>query len=58
MQQQTTDKRSTITTLIVFLAVLGLTSAAGHYALVYLVPTSLYVGTLMMMPAPRLLSSH
>ncbi len=51
MQQQTTDKRSTITTLIVFLVVLGFTSAAGHYALVYLVPTSLYVGTLMMMPA-------
>jgi membrane protease YdiL (CAAX protease family) len=51
MEHQPSDNRSTITTLILFLVILTLTSAAGHYALVYLIPTSLYVGTLMMMPA-------
>jgi len=50
MQEQQIDKRSTITTLILFLVVLTLTSAVGHYLIVGLVPTSLYVGTLMMMP--------
>lgn len=50
MDQPHADKRSTIATLVLFLVVLGLASAVAHYAIVCLVPTSLYVGTLMMMP--------
>lgn len=50
MEEQHTDKRSTITTLVVFLVILGLASAVAHYAIVALVPTSLYVGTLMVTP--------
>ncbi len=45
-----TDKRTTIVTLAIFLGVLTLLSGLAHYAIVALVPTSLYVGTLMMMP--------
>lgn len=45
-----TDKRTTIVTLATFLGVLTLLSGLAHYAIVALVPTSLYVGTLMIMP--------
>lgn len=45
-----TDKRSTIITLLTFLVTLTIVSAVAHYAIIGLVPTSLYVGTLMMMP--------
>lgn len=51
MEQQATDTRATITTLVLFLVILTLASALAHFAIVRLVPTSLYVGTLMMMPA-------
>jgi len=51
MEHQLSDHRSTITTLLLFLVILTLTSAAAHFAIVRLIPTSLYVGTLMMMPA-------
>ncbi len=44
------DKRKTIITLLAFLGILGIFSAIAHYAIVALVPTSLYVGTLMVMP--------
>mgnify|MGYP003561792460 CR=1 FL=1 len=50
MNPSVTEKKSTLTTLIVFLLVLGFASALAHFALVYLVPTSLYVGALMMTP--------
>lgn len=45
-----TDKRSTIITLLTFLVILTIVSAVAHYAIIGLVPTTLYVGTLMMMP--------
>ena len=51
MNPSVADKKSTLTTLIVFLVILGGASALAHFALVYLVPTSLYVGALMMTPA-------
>lgn len=51
MEQSAADKRSTITTLSLFLVILAISSAVAHLAIVRLVPTSLYVGTLMMMPA-------
>lgn len=50
MDPSVTDRKSTLTTLIVFLVILGGASALAHFALVYLVPTSLYVGALMMTP--------
>ncbi|WP_291844583.1 CPBP family intramembrane glutamic endopeptidase [Maricaulis sp.] len=45
------DRHTTIITLLTFLGMLTIASAVAHYAIVALVPTSLYVGTLMMMPA-------
>ncbi|GJL97076.1 MAG: hypothetical protein DHS20C06_08930 [Hyphobacterium sp.] len=51
MEQRATDTRSTITTLMLFVGILTLTSAVAHFAIVRLIPASLYVGTLMMMPA-------
>ncbi|MFY0637524.1 CPBP family intramembrane glutamic endopeptidase [Maricaulis maris] len=50
MNDAQTDKRTTVLTLLTFLVMLSVTSAIAHYAIVELVPTSLYVGTLMMMP--------
>ncbi len=44
------DKGTTVLTLMTFLGILTITSALAHFAIVELVPTSLYVGTLMMMP--------
>ncbi|WP_109261266.1 CPBP family intramembrane glutamic endopeptidase [Hyphobacterium indicum] len=51
MDTHATDKRSTFATLGLFLVILAISSAVAHFAIVRLVPTSLYVGTLMMMPA-------
>jgi membrane protease YdiL (CAAX protease family) len=51
MNTHATDKRSTIATLGLFLVILTIASGVAHFAIVRLVPTSLYVGTLMMMPA-------
>lgn len=51
MDTHAPDKRSTILTLSLFLVILTIASAIAYYAIVRLVPTSLYVGTLMMMPA-------
>jgi CAAX protease family protein len=51
MDTHATDKRSTIATLGLFLVILTIGSGVAHFAIVRLVPTSLYVGTLMMMPA-------
>lgn len=50
MNDAQTDKRTTVLTLLTFLVILSITSAIAHFAIVELVPTSLYVGTLMMMP--------
>jgi len=50
MEQKATDKRSTITTLALFLVFLSIFSAVAHYAVVELVPSSLYVGALMITP--------
>ena len=50
MNDAQTDKRTTVLTLLTFLGILSITSAIAHFAIVELVPTSLYVGTLMMMP--------
>jgi len=50
MDTTRTDRGATLATLSLFLVLLGMGSAVAHYAIVQLVPTSLYVGTLMMMP--------
>ncbi|RKR02869.1 CPBP family intramembrane glutamic endopeptidase [Maricaulis maris] len=51
MTETQADKRTTVITLLVFIGILTVLSALAHYAIVALIPTSLYVGTLMMMPA-------
>lgn len=50
MDQVTTSRQSTIVTLVVFMVILTIFGVMAHYAIVRLVPTSLYVGTLMMTP--------
>lgn len=51
MDQDATSRQSTITTLVLFMVILTILGAMAHYAILRLVPTSLYVGTLMMTPA-------
>jgi len=51
MSTDTTERRKAWTTIAIFLVIVTALSAAFHYALVNLNPTSLYVGPLMWCPA-------
>lgn len=51
MAHLTTEKRKAWISIATFLAILTVISAVGHYAIVGLMPNSIYVGALMWCPA-------
>jgi membrane protease YdiL (CAAX protease family) len=50
MKQSAKSRTATLATIGLFLVILAVASAIAHFAIIRLVPTSLYVGTLMMTP--------
>src|SRR5680860_19647 len=51
MQEKLAERKETWRTIFIFLAIVTLTSALFHYAIVNLYPSSIYIGALMWCPA-------